>query len=108
MTEQELKTFFGHTIAKLRMQKSMKQEELAQQIGCTSRHMSSIERGEKMPRPYLIVELARVLEVPVRNFFPGDDKDQSIFELLPWPYQETARIMIRRLELLSCDNRRKH
>ncbi len=67
----------GRRLRALRRLKRFTQQDLASQVGVSVSMLSSIERGGKYPRVDLIRKIARVLNVPVEEFF-----------ILPEPMQE--------------------
>lgn len=48
----------GELIAKHRLKKGITQEELADKVGCTAQHISSLELGRKTPKLQTLVKLA--------------------------------------------------
>ena len=53
----------GSFLKELRKEKGMTQKELAEKLGCTSQHISAIERGVKTPTLETFVTLCNVLQV---------------------------------------------
>ncbi len=53
----------GKRIKQARLAQNMTQEALAKALGCTSRHVSAMERGVKMPGVDTLVKIANTLEV---------------------------------------------
>lgn len=54
---------FGTRIQLYRVRGKMTQKELAEKLGCTSQHISAIERGVKTPTLETFVVLCNVLQV---------------------------------------------
>lgn len=54
----------GERIRIAREERSMTQRSLAEAIGCTSQHISAIERGVKTPTLETFVDIAAALKVP--------------------------------------------
>ena len=54
----------GARIQLYRVRSSMTQKELAEKLGCTSQHISAIERGAKTPTLETFVAIAAALRVP--------------------------------------------
>jgi len=54
---------FANRLKTLRTEKSMTQEELAQQIGLTQRKISKLEKLQLMPSPEIIANIAKFFEV---------------------------------------------
>ena len=53
----------GARIQLYRVRANMTQKELAEKLGCTSQHISAIERGMKTPTLETFVTLCNVLQV---------------------------------------------
>lgn len=58
---------FGLKLKKLRKQKGLTQEKLAELAGLDYSYLNMIESGKKNPTLKLIAKLARVLEVPLEE-----------------------------------------
>lgn len=56
---------FGTEIAKARLDKGWKQNDLRQALGLTKQQMSLLENGKRDPRLSLVRQIARVLGVPI-------------------------------------------
>ena len=54
---------FGARIQRYRLRANWTQKELAEKLGCTSQHISAIERGVKTPTLETFVVLCNVLQV---------------------------------------------
>lgn len=59
----------GNRLRKLREQKDLTQEELALQAGLNRAYIGYIERGERNPSTDTLAKLAKVLNVPLYEFF---------------------------------------
>lgn len=66
-----MKRNIGARIQAARRRAKFSQETLADRISRTPESISNIERGKQMPNVETLAELARVLEVPLANFFEG-------------------------------------
>ncbi len=53
----------GRNICRCRLEKSMRQEDLAEKAGISSNYLGAIERGEKQPSFSVFVEVVNALEV---------------------------------------------
>ena len=60
----ELKKAFGIILRKLRLNKSLSQEELAFQSGIHRTYISLLERGIKSPSLNILFKLSNSLEIP--------------------------------------------
>lgn len=68
----------GSYIADCRKRKQMTQKELADRLGVTNKAVSKWERGQGMPDISVLLELGRVLEVPVEEILRGGpDREQD-------------------------------
>ena len=56
---------FGTEVAKARIDKGMKQNELRQALGLSKQQMSLLEHDRRDPRLSLVRQIARVLRVPI-------------------------------------------
>lgn len=54
---------FGARIQLYRVRAKMTQKELAEKLGCTSQHISAIERGVKTPTLETFVTMCNILQV---------------------------------------------
>jgi len=60
----------GHTIKKLRTDRGLTLEELAERSGCTPGFISQMERNQAVPSVTTLYAIAEVLGVKVTDFFP--------------------------------------
>jgi len=60
----------GKRIQKLRKERELTQEELAEKLNISRTHMGHIEQGRKAPSLKLMDKIARVLKVKVQELFP--------------------------------------
>ncbi|NLZ39038.1 MAG: helix-turn-helix transcriptional regulator [Firmicutes bacterium] len=67
----------GRRLRALRRLKRLTQLELASEVGISVSMLSTIERGVKYPRVDLIKKFARVLNVPLEEFFVLPDSVQE-------------------------------
>lgn len=61
----------GATIAKLRTQKRLTQEQLAERAGLDRMTVAFVEGGRRWPRPSTLVAMAEALDVRLVDFFRG-------------------------------------
>jgi transcriptional regulator with XRE-family HTH domain len=64
-----LRNQFGKRLRKIRRNKDLTQEQLAEAIGVTMEFISLMERGQNGPSFDTLQRLAEVLEVKVEEFF---------------------------------------
>ncbi len=60
----------GKKVKKLRKQKGLTQEGLAEKLNISRTHMGHIEQGRKSPSLKLLSKLAKALGVKVKDIFP--------------------------------------
>jgi transcriptional regulator with XRE-family HTH domain len=65
----DLRAQFGKRLRKIRRDKDMTQEQLAEAIGVTMEYISRMEGGRYSPSFQVLEKLAEVLEVEVEEFF---------------------------------------
>lgn len=60
----------GRKIQKVRRQKGLTQEKLAEKIGVSTTWIGYIETGYRRPNLKLIYKIANALEIKVKDIFP--------------------------------------
>ena len=68
----------GRFLKELRKERGMTQEQLAEKFGITSRTVSRWENGNNMPDISLLIELADLYEVDIRQLIDGERKSESM------------------------------
>lgn len=63
---------FGEQVKKLRLEREMSQEELAEKLNIHRTYMSFIERGQRSPSLILIFKISRALGVKLPELFAFD------------------------------------
>ena len=63
---------FGKQVKKLRLEKEMSQEELAEKLNIHRTYMSFIERGQRSPSLLLIFKISRALGIKLPELFSFD------------------------------------
>ncbi len=61
----------GRSIRRKRVEKSWRQEDLAERANLSSSYIGMIERGEKMPKLETFIVIANVLEVSADELLSG-------------------------------------
>lgn len=98
---QTTKTLLGARIKELRRTKSLSQEQLAELVGLAPKFISRIEVGRSSPSLETIENIARALQVEIRDLFefvhlqPGEITPQAIQELLQDMDDKTARTVFK-------------
>ena len=65
----DIKTIFGENLKFYRKEKCLSQEQLAEKVNISVKHLSSIERGLNFVSVDLLEKLAHSVDVPVYYFF---------------------------------------
>lgn len=60
---------FGQQIQKLRKEKNLTQEDLAEHVGVDRSYMGFVERGERNPTLDKIIKIAKALKVTLSELF---------------------------------------
>ena len=84
----------GKFIAKLRKEKKLTQEQLAERLGVHNRSVSRWENGNSMPDYAVLPMLANELRVSVAELVEGKKKETKSFLLNEAAYMESYRILI--------------
>ena len=74
----------GQRIQKYRLQRNLTQEQLAEAINVSQKHLSRIENGYHNPRFDMVIQIANALNVPVDVFardVPDDDVDVFLADI---------------------------
>lgn len=83
---------FGKTLAALRRQKGLTQDELAEKMNTTKRMISHWEREVKNPSVELVQKLADALNISVKYFYQQKSTTQN---------DNISRALHKRLELVK-------
>lgn len=73
LTKEEQSEFYkqvGALIKKARLRSDLKQEYVANRLGLTRTSIVNIEKGDQRILLHTVLELAKLLETDVREFFP--------------------------------------
>ena len=84
----------GKFIVKLRKEKKLTQEQLAERLGVHNRSVSRWENGNSMPDYAVLPMLANELGVSVAELVEGKKKETKSFLLNEAAYMESYRILI--------------
>jgi len=71
----QLKQYIGSQVSLARRRAKLTQEQVAEQIQRTVEAVSNIERGKSLPTLVTLTRLAKVLKIPLRDFFPDEQYD---------------------------------
>lgn len=73
-----LKQGLGLRVRAARQRVGLTQEELAGRVSRTPESISNIERGLQAPSVETLAELARILDVPIADFFDALGRSESV------------------------------
>lgn len=63
------KKIIGKKIRQIRIEKGFSQEELSEKIDISPRHMCTIENGKSFPSIETFVNIAKILDININDFF---------------------------------------
>ena len=99
----------GKQIRLARERINMTQEELSTIIGCTSQHISVIERGIKFPKLDTLIKIINTLHVPPDILFQDVIEfqigiyDKEFSSLVGWLPDEDKQMILKVVKSLSGD-----
>ena len=70
----KLRKIFGRNLAKLRRDRGLTQEQLAEAVGLSTRYIQSIEAGEYWPQLPVLVEVRKTLNAKWDDLLAGCGK----------------------------------
>lgn len=87
------KKFIGKTIQTLRKNANLKQNELAEKIGISEKHLSKIETGKNLPSLDNFLKMAEILKFSLDDFGIKSKKyeDKNKIQLLKMVYSATEQ-----------------
>lgn len=68
----------GSFLKRLRRETGMTQEQLAERLGVTARTVSRWETGSNLPDLSLLIEIAELYRVDIREIIDGERKDETM------------------------------
>ena len=71
----DMRKLVGRNFARLRQEKSLKQEEVAARSGFSQQYISGLERGRRNPTVITLYELAQALGVSHEELVRPDGED---------------------------------
>ncbi len=71
----DMRKLVGRNFARLRQERSLKQEEVAARSGFSQQYISGLERGRRNPTVITLYELAQALGVSHEELLRPDGKD---------------------------------
>lgn len=95
------KDLLGLRIKELRKVKALSQEQLAEKIGIDAKHLSRVELGKSFPYPETLEDIAKALEVEIKELFEFEHLDRdsvnirAIEELLKGVNEEKLKLIFK-------------
>ena len=89
----------GTTIARLRREHNMKQDELAEMLDVTPQAVSKWENGASMPDISLLPKLAKIFGVSIDELFGRDTVPKPDVQMLPVEKRKSFDEMILRIRV---------
>ncbi len=77
----DVKRLFGMRMKELRKNRRLSQEELAEKADISSKYLSRVEMGQHFPSLDVLIKLANVLNVELKDFFEFAHEAKSSKEL---------------------------
>lgn len=96
----------GKRIARLRKDKGLKQEALAEMLGVSGQAVSKWENGQTCPDISLLPQLAQILGVTVDELLSGKQEKVSAVQILPEDQRKSIKDMMLRITVDSADGDR--
>lgn len=93
----ELNTI-GKNIRKYRLEKKLRQEDVAERAGLSTNYIGMLERGEKLPSLGTFIRILNVLEISA---------DMVLADVIKTGYEVKNSMLNEKLLKLSGDNREK-
>ena len=82
----------GRNIRKFRLEKNLRQEDLAEQTGLSSNYIGMVERGEKTPSLETLIHIANALQVSA---------DMLLSDVLEQGFQVKITLLTEKLKNLD-------
>ena len=103
----DIKSIFGKNLKLYRKAKRLSQEQLAEKVDISVKHLSSIERGQTFVSADLLQRLAISVEVPVFCFFLNEGENFYTDGMLNTLDKIIEKNLIKAIETIKSDIRGK-
>lgn len=90
----------GKRIQKYRVQKNLTQEQVAETVGISQKHLSRIEKGYHNPRFDMIIHIAEALNIPT-DALAKDLSDNNVDVFFEAIRPNIEKLSIKQLEYLK-------
>ncbi|MGN0107330.1 MAG: helix-turn-helix domain-containing protein [Hominilimicola sp.] len=89
----------GNRIQKYRLKANLTQDQLAEQVGTSQKHLSKIELGYHLPNFEMVIALAKVLDVPIDAFVEDieDNRTNTFLEIIK---KDVSQMNNKQLDML--------
>jgi putative transcriptional regulator len=67
-----------NNVCELRKKRNIRQEDLAEAVGCTRQTIISIEKGNYIPSVLLALKISNFFNKPLKEIFQIQDKDNEV------------------------------
>jgi transcriptional regulator with XRE-family HTH domain len=104
----DIKSIFGKNLKYYRKAKKLSQEELAEKVDISVKHLSSIERGLTFVSADLLEKLSVSVNVPVFYFFVNENENFSNEAMLNTIGETIEKHLIQAIEVIKSDIRQKN
>lgn len=103
----EIDIYVGARVRSCRESRGLSQDALARQIGISFQQLQKYEKGTNRISVGRLQEIARVLDVPVGQFFKGADEQAALGDRNPYPDSAEFIATVEGLELVRAFRRIK-
>jgi transcriptional regulator with XRE-family HTH domain len=104
----DIKSIFGKNLKFYRKTMKLSQEELAEKVEISVKHLSSIERGLTFVSADLLEKLSVFVEVPIFYFFVDENKNFSNEAMLNTIGKIIEKHLLDTIEVIKSDIRKKN
>ncbi len=67
----DVRLLVGANVKRLRLQRGLTQEQLAEASGCTQQYLSGLEKGQRNPTILSVFHIAEALKASILDLFEG-------------------------------------
>lgn len=104
----DIKLIFGKNLKIYRKTKKFSQEELAEKVNISVKHLSSIERGLTFVSADLLEKLSTSVDVPIFYFFVNENENFSNEAMLNTIGKIIEKHFLQTVELIKSDIHKKN
>lgn len=93
INEKETKVLVGKKIRERRENQGFTQADLSEQLGCSNRHISEVERGKVSLSFSKLVEVCNILKTTPAALYGGEDIDEIVYKIGMLPEKEKNAVV---------------